>query len=341
MLTTLLLSLTLAASPAASDCAAYEPVRKRLAEMQDAVARGADESTLEGPDLVGPLRTCFRTQVMPALTRAETDHRLIEAAVNDFFVWGRQPALLGLEDEFKPEFDQATVSIEKGVSHAYRVARDRCVRLNDQTQIHVMLGLARFAQLFSMTITGTLDSDLEACLRGSAYLVQAKLRSESTKRGVGSEYTYTALLRRVPNGDASEMAGTGSYGGYLVSHRANCSDRAQDTPQRFDVTGKLEATGSIVDMAAPGAAPDPHLMYVLASLDWPLRPMWGGDGPFATTREEREGIAGLGTIMSARPIKLTGRVTTWSNVSREDHDKCAGTITRSTSVRIVQLKGKR
>lgn len=320
-----------------ADCASYEPVRKRLAEMTEQVAMGASEDELESPDLVGPLRACFQTQVMPQLTRAETNEKLVSRATSDYFVWARQPVLLGLDAEFTAEFAQATTSIEKGVSHAYGVARDRCIKLGDQTQIPVMLGYMRFAQLLGFTITSALDSDLEACLRGSAYLVEVTLQTESKQEGITSRYRYTAMLRRAPDGDGSELTGSGTYSGYLMASPANCELRKSVAAQRFNVEGKLEASGAVMDMAAPGAKPDPHLTYTLGTLDWPFLPLAGRD-PYARTAEDKEAVKGSGTIFTM-PIQLTGRVTTSSDVTTSEQS-CGEIVTRRTDVRIVKLQGK-
>ena len=50
-------------------------------------------------------------------------------------------------DEYRPmlqalaaEFTQGLESVTKGVSHAYAVARDRCIRLNDEEQLAGVLG---------------------------------------------------------------------------------------------------------------------------------------------------------------------------------------------------------
>lgn len=330
-----------AATPAAAPCTAYEPVRRQFTAMKEAIAKGASEDDVVGPDIVGPLRTCFRTQVMPQLTRAETSDRMLGDAARDFLAWGRQAALLGAEVHLTAELAEGSTSLGRGLSHAYAVARDKCVRLNDQTQIPVMLSLMRFAQLIGYTITSEEAEDLEACLRGNAYLVQVKLHNSSTKRGVGSEYFYNALLRRAPDGDDGDLAGVGSYSGYVIAHNANCRNGAPDRPQRFTVSGELEASGALVDLAAPGARPEPNLMYVLGTTDWNLRPMWGGDGPYAETAEEKEGLKGLGTTMSGRPLKLTGRVTTFSHSAKRAEDKCAGVTTGRTDIRIVQLRGTR
>lgn len=336
----LLTSFIVAAAPAA-DCAAYEPVRKRFAEMQQAIANGASPNDLTGPDLIGPLRTCFRTQVMPHLTRGERNDQVVDAAVGAFFAWGRQAALLGAEDELAPEFAQGTASVEKGVSHAYAVARDRCIKLNDETQVTRMLGLLRFSQLLGFQIASARDDDLEACIRGRAYLVRVTMRSESTKRGLGSEYTYEAVLGRAPGGEAGELVGKGSYSGFLIARNANCWNGAPDPPLRITVSGKLEASGSLVDMAEPGATPDPHLLYALETTDWDVRPLWGADGPYAQTSEEREDLAGFGTTTSLEPVKLTGRIASATSTTKSQENNCAGVTTRSTTVRVVQLQGRK
>jgi hypothetical protein len=324
-------------TPPDADCASYEPVRKRLAEMTEQVAMGASEEELESPDLVGPLRACFQTQVMPQLTRAESNEKLVSRATSDYFVWARQPVLLGLDAEFTGEFAQAATSIEKGVSHAYGVARDRCIKLGDHTQIPVMLGYMRFAQLLGFTITSALDSDLEACLRGSAYLVEATLQTESRKEGVTSRYRYTAMLRRAPDDDGSELSGTGTYSGFLMASPANCELRKTVAPQRLTVEGRLVASGGVMDMAAPGAKPDPHLAYTLETRDWPFLPLPGRD-PYARTAEDKEAVKGSGSIFTM-PIQLTGRVTTSSD-STTTEASCDDVVTRRTDVRIVRLQGK-
>lgn len=337
----ILLASAIIATVPATDCAAYEPVRRQFAEAQQAIRNGASDADLAAIDVVGPMRSCFRTQVMPGLVRAERDERMIEDAASAFFAWGRQAALLGASDALAAEFTQGLESVTKGVSHAYAVARDRCIRLNDEEQLLRMLELMRFAQLLGFEITQARGEDMEGCLRGRAYLVEVTLKSESSRRGLGSSYTYNALLRRAADGDPGDLAGGGSYSGFLIARNANCHNDAPDAPQRLEVQGRLEATGSLVDMAPPGARPDPHLVYVLGTTDWDLRPLWGGDGPFAETAEEREGLKGLGTTMSARPIRLTGRVTTVDHRSESDADNCNGVTTRSTHVRIVQLAGKK
>lgn len=329
---------TLVTVPTA-DCAAYDAVRERLSVMQQAVARGADESTLEGPDVVTPLRTCFRTQVMPQLTRAESDEKLIDRAAHDFTIWGRQAALLGIEEQFAAEFDQAHESIQRGLTHAYGVARDKCVRRNDLSQIPEMLRLLRWAELWGIPVSADIDADIAACFRGDGYFVQVRQRSVSEKRGVGSSFTYNAVLRRAPGGDG-DLAGDGTWSGFIVAHDANCSDGARDRGQRFEVAGNLETSGNTVDMAAPGAKPDLHLLYVLGTVDWPLKPVWGGDGPFATTADEKDAIKGLGSTMSPRPIRLTGAETTQSSRKVSEGSKCSGQLTVTTDVQIVQLRGR-
>lgn len=312
MLTTLLLAATLAVAPA--ECA-----------------------PLDADAAVASLRTCFVSQVMPQLTRAETDEKVLSQAATDLFRWGRQAALFDLLDDVEPEWQRGTASLERGVEHAYRVAHDRCVRLRDSNQVPIMLDLVRWAQLLGMEIGETLGDDIEACLGGFRYMVEMSLESESTRRGPGSSYRYTAFLAPDPE-DPDALIGTGVYTGWLVAHDANCADPSRDEPQRFTVWGKLESSGGIIDMAAPGAKPDPHMMFVLGTTDWPLKPIWGGDGPFARTAEEREGVKGLGTATSGRPVKLIGDVTTWSNTATQDGDKCSGTRTSRTSIRITRLE---
>ena len=164
------------------------------------------------------------------------------------------------------------------------------------------------------------------------YRVTVTLRSESAKWGVGSEYSYEATLSPTDEGGAEELVGSGTYRGFLLARPANCHLAATEAPERFDVSGKLEASGGIVDMN-PFGSPKPSMMFVLGTLDWKLKPLYGAEGPFATTAEEREGIKGLGSVISGPPIALTRRVTTVTRTGTSE-SKCAGTTTTITTIRI-------
>ena len=326
--------LASAAPVAPASCDAFQPVRQHFMEMRQAILNGEAEDDGDSPDIVEPMRACFRTQVMPELTRAETDHTRIDQASSDFLAWGRQVALLEI-DELDAEFSEGLASMVKGLKHAYAVARDKCVEGRDWTQMRVMLRLARNAELFGFEITDQLGKDIQACASGWAFMVEVDLSTTTSNYGETSRFRYTAMLRADPESEG-DLIGTGVYGGFITGRKANCRNDAPDEAQRFIVSGELEASGAMIDMSF-GGEPDPHLLYVLGTKDWDLRPMWGGDGPFAESDEEREGLKGMGTTASFRPIKLTDRVTTSSTTTRSGEDDCAGVRTQTTNVRIEQL----
>lgn len=189
--------------------------------------------------------------------------------------------------------------------------------------------------LWSTSRRGLADTTLHIASAEPApkrYRVTVTLRNESAKWGVGSEYTYEATLAPAAGAAEDELTGIGTYEGFLVARAANCVLAEKDAPDRFDVSGKLEASGGVVDMNPFGPS-KPSIMFTLGTLDWPLKPLYGGDGPFATTDEEREAIKGLGSVVSGPPIQLTGPVTTVTRTSTSE-SKCAGTTTHTTTIRI-------
>lgn len=324
-------------TPRAADCAAYAAVRERVARAREMIASGASEDEL--PALDGAetaLRTCFRQQVLPALAKAETDDKLIDRAANDFFAWARQAALLDIIGRLAAEEADGVASLTIGLSHAYGVAKDKCVRLHDSSQIDVMLRLLHWSQLRGIELTTALDDDIAGCMRGASYLVQVRVTTSTSGHGTGSEFHYTAVLRPVPRGAAGELAGRGRWAGFVVARKANCHQAAKGGAQRFDVAGALEATGTMLDLPASGGRPQTGFLYALKTLDWPLKPIFGGDSPFAETAEEREGLAGAGSVFAFEPIALTSRATTTVDTATISRS-CDGETTMRTESRVVRL----
>ena len=324
-----------------ADCAAYEEVRAQIRRGREMLAEGKSEDELPPFEVDSALRRCFREQVLPELVRAETNDQLIDAAANGFFEWARQPALLGITERFAAEDAQGIASLTRGLSHAYALARDKCIRLHDTRQIDVMLRLLRWAQLRGMELTTAFPEDIEACIRGAAYVVQVNRTTTSAKHGLGSQFRYTAVVRPVPRGEAGELTGKGTYGGYVISRYANCKLAEKGGgEQRFDVSGRLDASGTVVGTPSATGKGTVGFMYVLKSLDWNLKPMWGGDSPYAETPEEREGLAGGGSIFAIEPITLTGKSTT--HVQSSSHENtCSGETTTRVETRIVKVSAAR
>lgn len=325
------------AQPGNLQCNALDEVRAQVATHREALLRGAKEEDLPNIDLETPLRACFRDEVHPNLVRAETDEKIVFASTSDYLRWQRAVELWDIGAKFKSESQQAAKSMERGLVHAYGVARDKCVARRDPAQIPIMLEIAHFAALFGLeNLFPSLDEDVERCHTGQTYLITVRWRTSSEKRGVGSEVTYRAVLKPDQRSEDGELIGKGVYGGYIVANYANCETFKGERGNRFTVNGKLKASGMIFDGTLLGQG-EHSFTYALETTDWPIKPLYG-DNPFAETPEEREAIAGLGSMMSVRPLALTLPITTIQEKSTHEGSKCAGAVTTTKDIVVRQLK---
>lgn len=323
--------------PGNLQCAALDAVRTQLASRREALIRGAKEEDLPDVDLETPLRACFRNEVHPNLVRAEADEKIVFASISDYLRWRRAVEIWDIGEKFKSESAQATQSMEKGLVHAYGVARDKCIARKDAAQIPVMLEIAHFAALFGYeNLFPSLDEDIERCHKGPGYLMTLRWRTSSEKRGVGSDFTYRAVLRPDPKSEDGELIGKGVYGGFIVANYANCTTFKNATGDRFTVSGKLKASGMVFDGTLLGQGKH-SFTYALETTDWPIKPLYG-DNPFAETPEEREAIAGAGSMVSFKPISLTVPVTTTQEKTTSEGSKCAGAVTTTKDIVIRQLR---
>lgn len=164
--------------------------------------------------------------------------------------------------------------------------------------------------------------------------ITVRTRTTSARFGVSSEYVYEARLVPDPAGSAGELKGTGTYRGFVMARPANCELAKKSGADRYEVRGTLEASGSISDWRALGG-PANGMMYVLATTDWPLMPLYGAEGPYAKTAEDKEGVKGLGTTRSGvKPVSVAGAVTTETRITKLDASACGGIITVTEDIRV-------
>ena len=159
-----------------------------------------------------------------------------------------------------------------------------------------------------------------------AYGITVREWTTSETYGTTYDISYTARVATPPSGDESELTGTGTYRGTIITHKANCQNGEPDRSETFAMEGKLESTGY-------SQGPDGWFGYVLATLDWDFMPF---SGSRAQTDEEKDSVRGLGSVGSAlRPLQLSGGAAERTDTLTTSWSDCTGTAyrIRTTTVR--------
>lgn len=286
------------------------------------------------------LRSCFETQVWPALRRGETSEPALAAAADAFLGWLREVQLTGASDQdFAAEHERGRRSLTIGLRNAYSSALAQCRRAPGPVAAARLAGWAHRSYLFGWSeddpLFPTFDEDFRQCQSGKVFRITVRSSQRSERLGTLSDITYRAII----SGGDDELTGTGTYAGFVVSMPNATPDGTsgrctlQGTPRRFSIGGQLDASGSMLDLSALGGSSG--LTYILATTDWPLKPIFlSPDDAFARTAEEREGVKGSGTVARLNPLPLTGTVTEATQTETSDGGVCAGTITDTETIRV-------
>lgn len=332
-----------AAAGRADECdSQVSAMRARLSAERQAQLQGASDE--DGPylDFEPALRACFEHDVVPKLRAAEGDDALIPRAFDTAMGWFRAGQLLGFgEDAFAAEWRIVFASLTTAFTNGYAKAKARCRTSAD------VAAAKKLRTLFvnSAVIPGggeelfpTFREDIAKCLRGVSYLITVHERSVAEKIGTVSDFRYLATVAPKPE-DPEELEGAGSYSALVVS-TPNCDAQTgkwHGKLHRLPAAGKLSAWAQALDMSVLGG-PANAFQFVLATLDWPYKPLFVSRRDAVATGEDREGVAGLGTF-AQMDIALTGRSTTHRSTETKEGGVCMGKTTTSTNIEVVRLGG--
>lgn len=315
-------------------------VRASLSAERQAQLKGAADDGGPPMEFEPALRACFTDEVVPMLKAAEGDDEQIQPAFDAVTGWFREAQLLGFaDDDFAEEWRLAYASLTTAFTNGYAKAKARCRTRADvdaAKKLRTLFAGSAIVPGGGEELFPTFQEDVAKCLRGLSYLITVEERTVAEKIGTTGELLYLAAVAPKPQ-DPDEMEGTGSYSGFVLS-APNCDGQTgkwHGAFHRLPLGGKLSASAQTVDMSmleGPAAA----FQLVLATLDWPYKPMFLDRRDAIATGEDREGVAGSGTF-ARLDLALTGPVTTHRSTDTSDGGFCAGTITTTTSIRIVQL----
>lgn len=292
------------------------------------------------------VRATFKDKVLPALRRAETDAAALDGAMSSYLGWMREAQLHGYEDDAFPAEQQAGMaSLTIGLKNAYAKAKQRCPGVKPTREL---FRLARMSLLLGWSeedmLFPTFDQDVQACTPETIYRVSVRIKRSEAKRGVGRDVKYVAFLAPNTSGEPGELEGEGTYTGFIVARAHEYWEAAKQScvsprkPERADVRGKIDATGSIVDWSAMGGGKE-AMTYAFESKDWPLKIMEDENGIYARTAQEKEDASGLGSWLRNKPVSLTKATTSLTDTRNEPGDKCSGQVTETEEIEIQRIGG--
>lgn len=154
---------------------------------------------------------------------------------------------------------------------------------------------------------------------------------ESEKRGRGWDVTYRATL--IPNTSpdaADQLVGEGRYEGTVTVYAANCTNPHRG-PETVQLSGKLDASGGVVEDPSGTLATGKVMSFVLATKDWTILPLGG----VAQTAEEKEAATGAGTVAKLL-LPLTGSVTHHRETKKFDENECNGVVMSHSDITITE-----
>lgn len=123
-----------------------------------------DEPTDEDLDAIADiLDRWFHDSVMPNLQAAEGDDSILEAALTEMLMWCQNVLLLGLEDRFTDEWNDALSSARIGILNAIRRAHDRCISGPDASEVKTILRWGQTGLLLGIIEVEEFDDDVRAC----------------------------------------------------------------------------------------------------------------------------------------------------------------------------------
>lgn len=299
---------------------------------------GASDADGRATEFEPAIRACYRDHVIPALKRAEAEDAKIPAAFAALFGWGRDAQLRGFsEAAFTAEWDAAYASLTRAFTAGYARALARCKARPDAAAAKRLTEL--YAGSSPLPVSGDalfpdFRRDLATCRHPTGYLITVVDRMVEGKLGTTKVMRYAAAVTPTA-ADPSEYTGTGSYGGFIVA-TPNCVDgKFVNPPIRLPVGGRVEATATTADMSMLGGSKN-NFSFVLATRDWPYKPLFVGIRDAVATGEDREGVAGSGTTASLF-FALTGPVTVKRESESSDGGRCIGKVTTTSEIRVERL----
>lgn len=331
---------TASGAPAETCDALVNRVKASLNAERQRQLEGATDSDGPAMEFEPALRACYRDRVLPALKRAEADDARIPEAWQALTQWGRAAQLQGFsETHFDSEWRAADSSLTLAFKNGYTKAAARCAARSDVEAANRLVRLYTGSAVLrtpSDTLFPHFQKDVAKCRR-SGYFIQVVDRVHEGRLGLTKEIRYLATVTPSAS-DPTEFTGVGSYGGFVVS-TPNCVDgKFVSAPIRLRVGGTLEPTASIADMSAAGGAKS-AFSFVLATRDWPFKPMFFSARDAVATGEDLEGVAGMGTTAGTF-LTLTDPVTVINEKETTDGGQCIGTITTTSEIRIERLGGR-
>ncbi|MBN1610775.1 MAG: hypothetical protein JW940_29360 [Polyangiaceae bacterium] len=105
----------------------------------------------------------FRGSVMPNLQAAEGNDAILEAAIIEMLQWYQTVLLLGLEDRFVAEWNDALSSARTGILNAIRRSHDRCISGPDASEVKTILRWGQMGLLLGVVETEEFTDDVRAC----------------------------------------------------------------------------------------------------------------------------------------------------------------------------------
>lgn len=318
-------------------------VRAALSAERAAQLAGASDADGPAMEFEPALRDCFEHDVVPKLKAAENDDLKIQPAFEAATAWFRQAQLLGFgEDDFAAEWRTVYTHLTTAFTNGYAKAKARCRTTADVEAARKMRALFAGSAILpggGEELFPTFEADIARCLRGVSYLITVNERTVAEKIGTIDETRYRATVAPKP-GEPDEMEGTGSYSGYTISV-PNCEAQTGKWLgefHRLPAAGRVSAWAQIADLSLIGGSRN-TFQVILSTLDWPYKPMFFSRRDAVATGEDREAVAGLGTIAHSN-IALTGRTTSHASTESREGGSCAGTVTATTQVTIVRLGGR-
>jgi hypothetical protein len=105
----------------------------------------------------------FRGSVMPNLQAAEGNDAILEAAITEMLQWYQTVLLMGLEDRFVDEWNDALSSARTGILNAIRRSHDRCISGPDASEVKTILRWGQMGLLLGVVETEEFTDDVRAC----------------------------------------------------------------------------------------------------------------------------------------------------------------------------------